>query len=129
MPPTILFIGVPYLWSWASANMCSTFSRQGIKKYIKANNSLGSVSDATFNSHINRALAAGEKSGVFERPKGPSGPVKLKKPAAKPAAPKAASKPAAPKVFINPSASFIYLSLLSNNFSTEGCPQAKEASC
>jgi histone H1/5 len=73
-------------------------SRQAIKKYIKSNNSLASVTDAAFNSHINRALAAGEKSGVFERPKGPSGPVKLKKPAAKAAPPKAAPKPAAPKV-------------------------------
>jgi len=71
-------------------------SRQAIKKYIKANNNLGNTSDGQFNSHINRALAAGEESGAFERPKGPSGPVKLKKPASapKPAASKAAPKPA-----------------------------------
>jgi histone H1/5 len=82
-------------------------SRQAIKKYIKANNNLGATSDAAFNSHINRALAAGEEQNVFERPKGPSGPVKLKKPASatkpageKKAAPKkpvAEKKPVAPK--------------------------------
>jgi len=70
-------------------------SRQAIKKYIKANNDLGATTDAAFNSHINRALAAGEEQDVFERPKGPSGPVKLKKPAAGVA--KSAAKPAAPK--------------------------------
>jgi hypothetical protein len=48
------------------------FSRQAIKKYIKANNKLGSTTEATFNSHINRALATGEETGVFERPKGES---------------------------------------------------------
>jgi len=72
-------------------------SRQAIKKYILANNKLAGTSDAQFNSHINRALTTGEETGVFERPKGPSGPVKLKKPAtaAKPAASKPAVKPAA----------------------------------
>jgi histone H1/5 len=74
-------------------------SRQAVKKYIQANNKIA-VTDAAFNSHINRALASGEKAGVFERPKGASGPVKLKaktvaaKTEAKPAAP-AAKKPAA----------------------------------
>jgi len=78
-------------------------SRQAIKKYIKANNDLGATTDAAFATHINRALAGGEKAGIFDRPKGPSGPVKLKKPeaaAAKPAAKpavKAAPKKAAPK--------------------------------
>jgi len=72
-------------------------SRQAIKKYIKANNNLGATTEAAFNSHINRALATGDETGVFERPKGPSGPVKLKKPAtaAKPAPAKPAAKPAA----------------------------------
>lgn len=53
-----------------SANFGRPHSRQAIKKYIKANNNLGATSDAAFNSHINRALAAGEEGGVFERPKG-----------------------------------------------------------
>ncbi|KAF2459448.1 linker histone H1 and H5 family-domain-containing protein [Lineolata rhizophorae] len=47
-------------------------SRQAIKKYIKANNNLGETTDAAFTSHVNRALAAGEKSGDFSRPKGKS---------------------------------------------------------
>ncbi|TID13967.1 hypothetical protein E2P81_ATG07034 [Venturia nashicola] len=67
-------------------------SRQAIKKYIQANNNLGSTSDASFTNHISKALKSGEENGVFERPKGASGPVKLKKPAAKVAAP---AKPAA----------------------------------
>jgi len=80
-------------------------SRQAIKKYIQANNTLGATTEAAFNSHLARALKTGEENGVFERPKGASGPVKLKKPAAKPAAaapakatkPKTEKKPAAPK--------------------------------
>jgi len=69
-------------------------SRQAIKKYIQANNNLGATTSAQFNNHLNKALA----SDAFERPKGPSGPVKLKKPAAtaKPAE-KKATKPAAAK--------------------------------
>jgi len=70
-------------------------SRQAIKKYVKANNDLAGTTDAAFTSHVNRALIQGEKAGVFERPKGPSGPVKLKKPSA--AAPKPAAKPVAKK--------------------------------
>lgn len=69
-------------------------SRQAIKKYIIANNNLGSATEATVNSHINIALKKGEESGDFSRPKGASGPVKLakkeagaaKKPTATPAA-------------------------------------------
>jgi len=72
-------------------------SRQAIKKYVKANNNLGATSDAAFNSHINRALAAGEEQNVFERPKGPSGPIKLKKHAAAAAKPASEKKAAAPK--------------------------------
>jgi histone H1/5 len=45
-------------------------SRQAIKKYIKANNKLGTTTDNAFNSHINKALGVGEKNSVFERPKG-----------------------------------------------------------
>lgn len=45
-------------------------SRQAIQKYIKANNDLGVVTDAMFKSHVNRAIASGEKSGDFLRPKG-----------------------------------------------------------
>ena len=69
---------------------------------MRSNNKLTGTTDAAFDKHINHALAAGEKSGEFERPKGPSGPTKLakkgeKKPeASKPAASKA-KKPATPK--------------------------------
>jgi histone H1/5 len=45
-------------------------SRQAIQKYIKANNSLGSVTDAAFKSHVNRAIAAGVKNEEFLQPKG-----------------------------------------------------------
>ena len=47
-------------------------SRQAIKKYVKANNKLGSVTDAAFNTHISKALHTGEENGVFDRPKGTS---------------------------------------------------------
>lgn len=50
-------------------------SRQAIQKYIKANNSLGDVSDAMFKSHVNRAIVSGEKAGDFTRPKGMFRPV------------------------------------------------------
>ncbi|OCL02617.1 hypothetical protein AOQ84DRAFT_176737 [Glonium stellatum] len=50
-------------------------SRQAIKKYIQANNNLGATTDAMFSSHLSRAIAAGEKSGEFSRPKGMSSPV------------------------------------------------------
>lgn len=53
-----------------SADMYCLNSRQAIQKYIKANNNLGEVSDAMFKSHVNRAIASGEKSDVFLRPKG-----------------------------------------------------------
>lgn len=69
-------------------------SRQAIKKYIKANNDLGATTDAAFTSHVNRALLQGEKAGAFDRPKGPSGPVKIKKPAVADEKPAAAKKPA-----------------------------------
>jgi hypothetical protein len=45
-------------------------SRQAIKKYIKANNSLGDVSDGIFTSRVNRAIQAGVEKGQFEQPKG-----------------------------------------------------------
>ncbi|KAL1587089.1 hypothetical protein WHR41_04284 [Cladosporium halotolerans] len=71
-------------------------SRQALKKYVLVNNQLGNVKDAQFTSLFNRALAKGSDDGVFARPKGPSGPVKLAKPdpakAAKPAASKTATK-------------------------------------
>lgn len=54
-------------------------SRQAIKKYVRANNKLGSTTDAAFDKHISHALKHGEDTGDFERPKGPSGPVKLAK--------------------------------------------------
>ncbi|KAK4981728.1 hypothetical protein LTR66_009755 [Elasticomyces elasticus] len=66
-------------------------SRQAIKKYIFANNNLGNTTDAQFSSQINRALITGAEKGLFDRPKGASGPVKLKKPGTKTAAPKSSS--------------------------------------
>lgn len=53
---------------WEFAPLCS---RQAIKKYIQANNDLGGTTEAAFNSHINRALTAGDGK-VFTRPKGMS---------------------------------------------------------
>ncbi|PPJ55585.1 hypothetical protein CBER1_03723 [Cercospora berteroae] len=61
-------------------------SRQAIKKYVLANNNLTGVSDAVFTAQFNRALQKGSDSGVFARPKGTSGPVKLAAPTAKAAA-------------------------------------------
>jgi len=70
-------------------------SRQALKKYVLANNKLDNVPEAQFTSLFNRALSKGSESGIFARPKGTSGPVKLAKPAdaaaAKPTA-KAAPK-------------------------------------
>jgi len=70
-------------------------SRQSIKKYVQANNKLGTTTDAALSKHISQALASGEKSGEFARPKGPSGPVKLVKKGTAPA--KTAKAPAAKK--------------------------------
>jgi histone H1/5 len=44
-------------------------SRQAIKKYINANNSITGMTEAAFNKHISRALEVGEGK-VFEFPKG-----------------------------------------------------------
>lgn len=87
----------------------TSHSRQSLKKFVKANNTLN-VSDAQFDSLFNRALKAGVDKGVFTQPKGPSGGTKLakkqpeaKKPAAttttkkEPAAAPPAKKPAAKK--------------------------------
>ncbi|PNS16144.1 Histone H1 [Sphaceloma murrayae] len=69
-------------------------SRQTLKKYVMANNSLGNISDGVYTARFNQALAKGSETGVFVRPKGASGPVKLgKATGAKPA--KASSPPAA----------------------------------
>ncbi|GAB7337514.1 hypothetical protein MBLNU457_g2838t1 [Dothideomycetes sp. NU457] len=75
-------------------------SRQALKKYVLANNNLGSISDAAFTQRFNHALSKGTESGAFVRPKGASGTVKLGKGKVekdedekKPAAPKTASKP------------------------------------
>ena len=59
---------------------CKTFadvclprnSRQAIKKYVQANNNLSGVTDAAFNTQLNRALQKGSETGVFARPKGTS---------------------------------------------------------
>lgn len=72
---------------------------------MKTNNKLGNVSDAQFNTLINRALARGTELGIFDRPKGTSGPVKLAKgdkKASSPTATKAAPKAAAPEVVAAP---------------------------
>lgn len=68
-------------------------SRQAIQKYIKANNNVGNITDTMFKSLVNRAITTGEEKGIFSRPKGPSGTVKLaKKEPTKPAAAKAEAK-------------------------------------
>merc|ERR1712070_365304 len=64
-------------------------SRQAIKKYVHANNKLDGISDKAFTTQLNRAIASGSEKGVFSRPKGPSGPVKLAQPSSKTAAPAA----------------------------------------
>merc|ERR1739838_1103408 len=66
-------------------------SRQAIKKYVHANNKLDGISDKAFTTQLNRAIASGSEKGVFSRPKGPSGPVKLAQPSSKTAAPAAKS--------------------------------------
>ncbi|KAI0554862.1 hypothetical protein F4679DRAFT_525195 [Xylaria curta] len=77
-------------------------SRQSLKKYVKANNTI-TTSDGMFDSQFNKALKAGVEKGVFEQPKGPSGTTKLNKkpkPAPKPAPKKETEKEvkkAAPK--------------------------------
>ncbi|KAI1210168.1 linker histone H1 and H5 family-domain-containing protein [Annulohypoxylon truncatum] len=79
-------------------------SRQQLKKYVKANNTIN-VSDKMFDSLFNKALKAGVDKGIFEQPKGPSGGTKLSKkskpaatkPAAKKEGDKEAPKKAAPK--------------------------------
>ncbi|KAI1758878.1 linker histone H1 and H5 family-domain-containing protein [Hypoxylon sp. FL1150] len=79
-------------------------SRQQLKKYVRANNSL-SATDKMFDNLFNKALKAGVDKGVFEQPKGPSGGTKLSKkskpvatkPAAKKEGEKEAPKKAAPK--------------------------------
>ena len=45
-------------------------SRQSLKKYVKANNQLGSTTDAMFDSLFNKALRLGVQKGHFEQPKG-----------------------------------------------------------
>lgn len=70
-------------------------SRPQLKKYVKANNTLGTTSDTMFDSLFNKALKTGVAKGVFEQPKGPSGGTKLAKKT--PAAAAAAKKEAAPK--------------------------------
>ncbi|KAI0912719.1 hypothetical protein F4823DRAFT_150532 [Ustulina deusta] len=77
-------------------------SRQSLKKYVKANNTI-TATDNMFDSLFNKALKAGVDKGVFEQPKGPSGTTKLSKkskPVVKPAPKKESEKEvkkAAPK--------------------------------
>ncbi|KAK3055944.1 hypothetical protein LTR09_003178 [Extremus antarcticus] len=72
-------------------------SRQAIKKYVQANNNLSGVTDAAFNTQLNRALQKGSETGVFARPKGTSGTVKLAGPKTTETAPVAKKAPAAKK--------------------------------
>jgi len=71
-------------------------SRPSLKKYVQANNQ--TATGPTFDKLFNNALSKGVAKGLFAQPKGPSGAVKLAKPAAaddkKPAAEKPAAKPA-----------------------------------
>lgn len=50
--------------------MLTCHSRQAIQKYIKANNTIGNVTDVTYKGHVNRAIVKGEETGIFLRPKG-----------------------------------------------------------
>ena len=86
------------------------YSRQAVKKYVKANNNITVSSETQFDSLFNRALKSGVDSGDFSQPKGdlvdvqfaktpanttclgPSGPVKLAKKEAKAAEKKPAAK-------------------------------------
>ncbi|KAK1715490.1 uncharacterized protein BDZ83DRAFT_635667 [Colletotrichum acutatum] len=52
-------------------------SRQSLKKYVKANNQINTVSDNMFDSLFNKALRAGVEKGVFEQPKGTSPPLSV----------------------------------------------------
>lgn len=53
--------------SHANANPLN--SRQGLKKYVKANNNIVAT-EKMFDSLFNKALKAGVEKGVFEQPKG-----------------------------------------------------------
>jgi hypothetical protein len=57
---------------WTSVLTTLLNSRQMLKKFVMKNNALGTVSDATFTAHFNRALAKGSENGTFARPKGMS---------------------------------------------------------
>jgi histone H1/5 len=72
-------------------------SRQSLKKFVKANNNLGTVSDNMFDSLFNKALKNGVEKGVFAQPKGPSGGTKLAKKKAEPKKPAAKKEGAAKK--------------------------------
>ncbi|KAI9843564.1 MAG: hypothetical protein M1837_006240 [Sclerophora amabilis] len=67
-------------------------SRQAIKKYVQANNTINAASPSIFDSQFNRALKAGVENDDFAQPKGPSGTVKLVKKEHKPAAAKSTAK-------------------------------------
>jgi len=54
-------------------------SRQAVKKYIQANNTISAASPAVFDQQFNKALRTGVEKGDFSQPKGASGPVKLAK--------------------------------------------------
>lgn len=54
-----------------SCPLTCTNSRQSLKKYVKANNTLN-VTDAMFDALFNKALRNGVEKGVFQQPKGKS---------------------------------------------------------
>jgi histone H1/5 len=66
-------------------------SRQALKKYIQSNHE---IQASNFEVQFNAALRRGVQNGDFVQPKGPSGPVKLKKKEPGETKPKASSAPA-----------------------------------
>jgi histone H1/5 len=46
------------------------YSRQAIKKYVKANNTITVTSESQFDSLFNKALKTGAEKGDFSQPKG-----------------------------------------------------------
>ncbi|KAK4890754.1 hypothetical protein LTR27_010573 [Elasticomyces elasticus] len=103
-------------------------SRQALQKYVQANNNLN-ITDARFRALFNAALARGSESGVFARPKGSSGPVKLAGPtkAGSPAAPKpAATKKAPAKAKATPTKKAPAKKIVAKKTTTAKAPAAKK---
>lgn len=60
------------MFTFSNEVLTRLHSRQAIKKYVKANNKIGDITDAQFNSHVNRAIQQGVEKGHFDQPKGES---------------------------------------------------------